>query len=322
LPIVGERQTVAQYLEGWLDQTARHTLRPRTFTRYQQLVRLHALPAIGKTPLARLTPQQLSALYSHRLEAGSSPRTVQFLHAVLHRALKQALRWNLIGRNPADAVQPPSPKRPEIHPLDQEQANALLEAAQGDWLEGLYVLAIMTGMRQGEMCGLHWADIAADWSRLEVRHTLVRHAGQWSLAEPKSGRSRRTIKLAPTLVQALKAHRARQNEQRLALGPAWENKLGLVFTRQDGEPLDSKRLARELDRLTKRAELPRIRFHDLRHTAGTSLIAEGIPLVMVKDLLGHSTIAITADIYSHVLPPHQDQIADRMEQLYGRCTGT
>jgi integrase len=123
-------------------------------------------------------------------------------------------------------------------------------------------------------------------------------------------------------VQALKAHRARQNEQRLALGPAWENKLGLVFTRQDGEPLDSKRLARELDRLTKRAELPRIRFHDLRHTAGTSLIAEGIPLVMVKDLLGHSTIAITADIYSHVLPPHQDQIADRMEQLYGRCTGT
>jgi integrase len=224
----------------------------------------------------------------------------------------------LVARTPADAVQPPSPKRPEIQPLSPEQANLLMDAATGDRLQALYVLAIMTGMRQGELLGLRWGDVDLAGGRLEVRHTLQRLKGEWSLVEPKTGRSRRTIRLAPTVLQALKTHRARQAEERLAIGPAWQDH-GLVFTREDGSPLDSRALARQMRALLTRSGLPRIRFHDLRHTAGTSLIAEGIPLVMVKDLLGHSTIAITADIYSHVLPPHQEQVADRMEQLYGRA---
>jgi integrase len=321
LPLVGERQPVADFLEQWLEHTARHRLRPRTFYRYQQLVRVHAVPRIGKIALARLTPQDLSALYAARLAAGSSPRTVQFLHAVLHRALKQALQWNLIARNPADAVQAPRPRRPEIHPLTQEQTNALLDAGHGDDLEALYVLAVMTGMRQGELLGLRWPDLDWDSGRLEVRHTLQWDGRAWYLAEPKTGRSRRSIKLPPTVLQALRGHRARQHTQRLGLGPAWQDH-GFVFCQADGTPLPARNLGRLFAKLLQRAGLPRVRFHDLRHTAGTSLIAEGIPLVMVKDLLGHSTIAITADIYSHVLPPHQDQIAERMEQLYGRATGT
>jgi integrase len=321
LPVVGERQTVADFLEQWLANTARHRLRPRTFYRYQQLVRLHAVPKIGKTPLARLRPQELSELYAARLAAGSSPRTVQFLHAVLHRALKQALHWNLIARNPADAVTAPRPTRAEIHPLTQEQTNALLDASEGDEIEALYVLAVMTGMRQGELLGLQWADVDWDAGRVEVRHTLQWGEGTWTLAEPKTGRSRRSIKLPPTVLHALRGHRARQRTQRLALGPAWQDH-GFVFCQADGTPLPARNLGRLFAKLLQRAGLPRVRFHDLRHTAGTSLIAEGIPLVMVKDLLGHSTIAITADIYSHVLPPHQDQVADRMERLYGRATGT
>jgi integrase len=205
-------------------------------------------------------------------------------------------------------VQAPSPKRPEIRPLTQDQANALLDTAAGDRLEALYRLAIMTGMRQGELLGLQWADVDWNASRLEVRHTLVRLKGEWTLAEPKSGRSQRSIKLAPTVLQALRSHRAGQNAERLAIGRAWQDR-DLVFTHEDGSPLDARALARHLRKLLATAGLPRSRFHDLRHTAGTSLIADGIPLVMVKDLLGHSTIAITADIYSHVLPPHQDQIA-------------
>src|SRR4051794_15465540 len=218
LPIVDNRQTVAVYLEHWLDATARHTLRPRTFVRYQQLVRKHALPSLGKLSLAKLTPQQLSGLYGDRLAAGLSPRTVQFLHAVLHRALKQALRWDLVARNPADLVDAPRPKRPEIHPLTSEQVQALRSAAQGDPLEALYVLATMTGMRQGELLGLRWADVDLDGGRLEVHHTLYHARDGWHLAEPKTGRSRRMIKLAPSVVTALRAHRARQVAERLQLG--------------------------------------------------------------------------------------------------------
>ncbi len=317
LPIVAERQTVAQYLEQWLNDTARHTLRPRTFIRYQQLIRKHALPSLGKLALAKLTPQHLSALYGERLATGLSPRSVQFLHAVLHRALKQAMRWDLIARNPADLVDAPRPKRPEIHPLTAEAVQRLREAAQGDPLEALYALALMTGMRQGEILGLRWADLDLDAGRLEVHHTLYHARDGWHLAEPKTGRSRRMVKLAPSVVAALKAHRARQAADRLQVGPAWQDH-GFVFTSSVGTPLNFSHLRqRSWLPLLRRAGLPSVRFHDLRHTVATGLLQDGVPLVKVRDLLGHSTITITADIYAAHLPPEQDEIADRMERLFG-----
>jgi integrase len=314
---LGPRQTVATFLESWLDGTARHTLRPRTFLRYQQLVRRHALPSLGTTPLAKLTPQELSALYGRKLAEGLSPRTVQFLHAVLHRALKQALRWGLIGRNPADAVQAPRPKRAEVRPLSPVQARALLDAAAGDELEALYVLALATGMRQGELLGLRWADVDLDGSRLEVRHTLQRLAGSWSLEEPKTGKSRRSIRLAPMAVAALRSHRARQAQQRLLLGSAWPGH-DLLFTNGWGEPLDGRHLpGRSLRPLLAKAGLPTIRFHDLRHSAATLLLAQGVHPKVVQELLGHSSIALTLDVYSHVLPTLQEEAAASMERVLG-----
>jgi integrase len=323
LPVVVERQTVAQFLRHWLADTAAHRLRPGTFRRYEELTRLHALPTLGKLPLAKLTPQQLSHLYGAKLAEGLSPRTVEFLHRVLHSALKEAVLWGLIARNPADAVKAPKPKRPPIHPLNQEQAQALLRAAEEDPLGALYVVAVMVGMRQGELLGLQWADIDWDSGRVRVRHTLQWHkGGQWSLDEPKTGHSRRSIRLPVTALQALKAHRAQQATQRLALGPAWHDH-DVVFTNAVGRPIDPCALAhRGFPRLLQRAGLPKIRFHDLRHTYATLALLNGEKPKVVQETLGHASITLTMDTYSHLLPDMQEDAAARMERLLGRATGS
>jgi integrase len=323
LPIVGERQTVAQYVTRWLTDTAQHRLRPGTFRRYEELTRLHALPTLGKLPLVKLTPQHLSHLYGAKLAEGLSPRTVEFLHRTLHVALKEAVVWGLLARSPADAVKAPKPKRPPIHPLDHEQAQALLRAAEGDPLEALYVVAVMAGMRQGELLGLQWTDI--DWKagRLQVQHTLQwRKGGRWTLEEPKTGHSRRSIRLPATALQALKAHKARQAEQRLTMGPAWEDNT-LVFCNALGRPIEPTNLLhRSYKRLLARAELAPIRFHDLRHTYATLALRDGVPVKVVSETLGHASITLTLDTYSHVLPDMQDDAAARMERLLGRATAS
>jgi integrase len=238
LPIAVERQTVAAFLTSWLEETAQHRLRPRTYVRYRQLVERHALPALGRVTLQKLTPQQLSGLYGAKLAEGLSPRTVQFLHAVLHGALRQALLWGLIPRNPADAVRAPRPKRHPMQPLDADQTRALLTAATGDPLEALYVLAVMTGMRQGELLGLRWSDVDWDAGRVQVRHTLQwLKGGEWRLDEPKTGHSRRSIRLPATALHQLKAHRARQNAERLALGALWADH-DFIFPNTLGRPFE------------------------------------------------------------------------------------
>jgi integrase len=322
LPIVGERQTVAQFFNRWLDDTARHRLRPGTFRRYEEFVRLHTVPMLGKLPLAKLTPQHLSQLYGAKLSEGLSPRTVEFLHRTLHCALKEAVQWGLIARNPAAAVKPPKPKRAPIQPLDQEQARRLLDAAVGDPLEALYTVAVMVGMRQGELLGLQWADIDWDRGRVQITHTLQWLKGnRWRLDEPKTGHSRRGIRLPPTALQALKAHRARQAEQRLAAGPAWEDN-GLVFCNAVGRPIGIANLTyRSYHRLLARAGLARIRFHDLRHTYATLALLNGEKPKVVQETLGHASIALTMDTYSHLLPDMQEDAASRMEELLGRAAG-
>jgi integrase len=331
LPIAVEQQTVRQFLERWRTDTAAHRLRPGTYRRYHELIHLHALPTLGKLRLAKLTPQHLSQLYGAKLTAGLTPRTaqgltprtVEFLHRVLHAALKEAVMWGLIARNPADAVKAPKPKRPPIHPLDQEQAQKLLAAADGDPLEALYVLAVMVGMRQGELLGLQWADV--DWAsgRLQVCHTLQwGKRGAWSLEEPKTGHSRRSIRLPASALQALKAHKAKQAEQRLAVGPAWEDN-DLVFANAVGRPIEPTNLLhRSYKRLLDRAGLPKIRFHDLRHTYATLALLNGEKPKVVQETLGHASITLTLDTYSHVLPDMQDDAAVRMEALLGRATGS
>jgi integrase len=316
--LAGGRQTMQEYLERWIDDVAASRVRSTTLRGYGQVVRVHVVPAIGGVRLDKLTGQDLARLYADRLAAGRSARTVELIHAVLHSALRQAVRWDLIARNPADAVSPPRPRRPEIRPLTAQQARSLLAAAAGDeLLEPLLGLALATGMRQGELLGLTWAAVDLTAGRLEVRASLVRRPGSWSLEEPKSGRSRRSIRLSPSAVATARAHRARQAAARLLVGTDWEDN-DLLFTDAWGRPLDGRHVtSRTFRGLLRRAGLPPIRFHDLRHTYATLQLAAGTHPKLVQEVLGHSTIALTLDVYSHVTPSMHDEAAATMERVLG-----
>lgn len=314
VPLPNERLTTAQFLRDWL-QSARPSVRVSTYDRYEQLLRLHALPALGRIPLARLTPQHLQRLYAEKLASGLSPRSVHHLHAVLHRALRQASCWGVVPRNVADLVAPPRGQRRQMSCLSPDQARTLLATASGDRLEAVYALAVTTGMRRGEILALQWKYVDLETGSLQVVGTLQRTREGLSIAEPKTDRSRRQVALSATAAQALRKHRAAQASQRLLLGAAWQD-LDLVFTNDIGGPMEPANLIRRsFQPLLKRAGLPPIRFHDLRHTAATLMLSQGVHPKIVSEMLGHSQINITLDLYSHVTPTLQRQAAAAVDDL-------
>ena len=314
LPMPPERQTVGAYLEEWLETTAKPGLRPASYVSYAGIVRGHLVPELGKVPLSRLTPQQVQAMMNRKLEAGLSPRRVDYLRGVLRRALNDALRWGLVARNVATLVRPPKRERFEIRPLDPAQARAFLEAVRGDRLEALYSVALAIGLRQGEALGLRWEDVDLEAGLLHVRKALQRIDEQWQFVEPKSPRSRRTVHLPAVVVESLWAHRAAQREERLLAGAEWED-WGLVFTTPLGRPLDASNVTHAFQRHVARAGLPRQRFHDLRHACASLLLAQGVNPRVVMEVLGHSQITLTLDTYSHVIPALQVEAAARMDTL-------
>lgn len=315
LPLPDERQTVSAFLVRWLIDTAAPGVRPSTYTRYRDLLKLHVIPHVGRRPLVRLSPQELQALYA-KLGTSLAPRTVGHVHRVLHRALRDALRWGLVPRNVCDVVGPPRVARKEIQALGPDGARQLLKAAEGDPLEALYVLAVTAGLRQGELLGLRWADIDLDVGRLQVRRTIQRvRAEGFQEAEPKSERSRRSIALTPLAIDALRRHRVAQLHERLQAGPLWQEN-GFVFSNGYGRPIEAGNLLRRSYwPLLARAGLPRMRFHDLRHTAATLLLAAGTHPKVVQEMLGHSSIALTLDTYSHLIPSLQADAATRMQAI-------
>lgn len=315
LPLPPARLNVSEYLDRWLEG-ARPTVRPNTYDGYESTLRLHVKPEIGQRTLTRLGPQDLSALYQKLLAAGLSPRTVQLTHAVIHRALRQAERWGLVGRNVAGLVDAPRAASPAIRPLAPDEIKRLLRAATGDRYEALYVVAVTTGLRSGELLGLRWADVDLANGTLHVRQQAQRTRGGWTFVEPKTGAGRRTVTLPAMTVESLKAHRIRQNEERLKLGAAWED-LDLVFANEVGRPVERQNLQRRsFEPLLKRAKLRPIRFHDLRHSAATLLLTEGVHPKVVQERLGHATISVTLDIYSHVLPSMQREAAAKLDRFF------
>jgi integrase len=304
---------VGEYLGRWLADSVAGTVRPTTFERYEQIVRSHIRPALGRLKLKNVTPAHVRGLYREKLEAGLSPRTVQYVHVTLHKALKQAVADGLIPRNATEAVKPPQVRREEIHPLTPEQTKQLFEAAKGDRLEALYVLAVTTGLRQGELLGLKWEDVDLEAGTLRVRRTLTTAKGGPVLSAPKTRSSRRTVKLSQTALEALRSHLERQLGEIDWAGDLWgEN--GLIFASEIGEPLDRRYITtHRFKPLLKRAGLPEIRFHDLRHTCATLLLSKNVNPKIVSEMLGHATIAITLDTYSHVLPTMQESAAKAME---------
>ena len=303
--------TVAEYLERWLTGSVKNSVREVTFESYERLVRKHIIPALGRNRLKDLTPVHLRDFHQHKLTEGLSSRTVRYLHAVLHKALKQAADDGLIPRNAAASAKPPQLRQAEIRPLSPTQAKAFLEAAHGDRMEALYVLAITAGLRQGELLGLEWEDVDLEGGTLQVKRTL----SNGIFTAPKTAKSRRSVKLTTRALEILKHHRQCQLEERDRMANLWVDH-GLVFATEVGTPMNRHNLnARSFKPLLKRAGLPDRRFHDLRHTCATLLLSKGVHSKFVQELLGHATIAVTLDTYSHVLPGMGNQAANAMEDV-------
>lgn len=321
--VTARQQTLKQYLEDWLENTHKQNIRPRSFERYEEIVRLHIVPAIGNVPLQKLTPQRLQKLYSDKLKEGYSSVTVIAIHNLLHKALDYAVRWELVAQNVCNKVSPPRRVRPEMKSLTPEQVQQLLDAARGHPQEALFILALSTGMRRGELLGLKWQDINFAEGTLQIRRVLsrvptkmVKELGQSYIeAEPKTEKSRRGIALTDLALEALKDHRKRQSEMKEKAGDAWEEH-DYVFCNPIGQHLHPGHDALEqLKVLLKKAGLPDIRFHDLRHSAATMLLSMGIHPKVVQELLGHSQISMTMDIYSHVLPTMQREAISKLNTV-------
>lgn len=315
-PIPSQREKLGPFLRRWLDEVAKPTLRASTYDSYDDILRAHLIPGLGRHPIAKLTPAEVQTFLNGKLAGGLSPRRVQYIHAVLRRALGTAERWGMVSRNVAKLVDPPRVPRHEISPMTPEQAKTLIETSADDRHRALWITALGTGLRQGELLGLRWEDVDLKVRRLRVRHTLANVGGTLTLLEPKTDRSRRTIMLPDTVVTELRAHRTRQKEERLVAGSRWVDS-GHVFTTTIGRPLHAATVTRAFQAALKGAELPDSRFHDLRHAAATFLLAQGMTLEDVKQLLGHSSITLTSNTYGHVLEQRQRQVARAMDAVLG-----
>lgn len=314
-PIAIERQTVGQFLERWLE-TVKASIRPRTFQSYEILVRRHITPELGSLRLDKLSAQHVQTLLSRESASGLSSQTVRHVRAILRIALNQAIKWGLVARNAASLAVPPKLERKRFRSLSPEEARQLLDAARGDRLEAVYTVALSLGLRLGEILGLRWQDVDLDGGTLTVNQAIYRMRGGLVTSEPKTERSRRCLFLPDGVRAALKAHRLRQLQERLIAGSRWQD-TSLVFTSTIGTPLDPRNLFRAFKALLRRAGLPGCRFHDLRHSAASLLLAQGVPMRAVMELLGHSSMSTTADIYSHVMPAMMRDVADKMDAILG-----
>jgi len=308
-----ERLTVGQFLEDWF-AVHRGRLRPTTVRRYRQVLDHLLLPTLGREKLAQLTPSTVERALARLRREGKSASAVRQARAVLRRALTDAVRDGLLAQNPAALARPVpvDPPRPNVWSADE--ARRFLEAAQGHWLWPLFALALATGMRLGELLGLPWEQVDLDSGALTVLHQLQRVDGSWRLVPPKSRQSRRSLPLTPLARTALLRQRAQQEAWRVA--PGWRgNPWGLVFTTRLGTPLDARNVNRAFAQLVEQAGVPRVRFHDLRHTAASLALEAGADLKTVSALLGHSQISVTADYYAHVSRRLAEDAATRLERL-------
>ena len=312
--------TVADYLERWLADYAMPNTSGKTYERYGQIVRTNLSPALGHHPLTKLQPLHIQEFYStamtsgrRRGDGGLSKQTVLHFHRVLHAALGQAVRWQLLIRNPAAAVEPPRPQRKEQRVLSEEDTAKLLHMARDTQLWIPVILAVTTGMRRGEIAALDWPHVDLEAATLTVVRSLEQTKGKLTLKTPKTAKGRRVIALPALAVDALRGHKADQGRQRLRLGSAYEDQ-GLVCARPDGTLWSPGAISSAFQDLMRKAEIPRIRFHDQRHGHATQLLRQGEHPKVVSERLGHATVAITLDTYSHVVPGLQEQAARRLDK--------
>jgi integrase len=314
------RMTVAQYLDRWLlDYVETHTA-PKTLQTYREVVRAHFIPAFGSLELTALRPTHIQAFYAKAQRSGRvdgrgglSKRSVVRYHQILHAALHQAVRWQLLTRNPADAVDPPRPERREMRATSAADIRALFAAADETPIGRLVRIAVLTGLRRGELLGLRWSDVDLERGSLHVQQTAQRLTGEGVVfRQPKTRLSRRSVALSPDAVRVLREHRKAQLQDRLLAGPAYSDR-DLVFASGIGTPLEAGTIARTWARVLASAGVGHVRWHDLRHAHATLMLREGVHPKVVSERLGHASVAITLDTYSHVLPGLQEQAASALD---------
>ena len=306
-----ERVTLSQHLGRWLEDEVKHTRKPRTYDSYSDAARLYLIPTLGAVKLMQLQPGHLQQLYGALTDRGLSASTVRIAHGTIHCALEQAVAWNLVPRNVASIVKPPRVTRKEVQALNAEQARRLQETANTTRWAALIAVALATGMRQGELLGLKWEDFDLARGVVYVRRQLGHDK---VLAEQKTKGNRRSIDLPASCVAAMRAHEGGQAEGRRLLGSGYED-AAFVFATHQGRPLGFRNVIRAYKTLLQRAGLPDRPFHALRHTNATLLLLQGVHPKIVQERLGHSTISMTLDTYSHVLPRMGQDAAARLDAL-------
>jgi integrase len=316
VPLAVKSWTVERYLLYWLNEVAMRHLRATTVAGYETVIRVHLVPAVGKKQLAQLSPQDVRRLLTAKRANGLSVRMVQYIHAVLRNALQNAVREELISRNVAKLVQVETPDYDVGRGLSIPDAQRLLQAVRGTRWHPLYVLALLLGLRRGELLGLRWSDVDLEAETLTVRQNLVRAAGELRIQAPKTRRSRRTLPLPPQVVAALKSRRATQAAERLAAGTSWADN-GLIFTTSLGTPLEPRNVTRHFYSVRDRAGLPEVRFHDLRHTCLTLLLNLGTSPHIAQAIAGHSHVDVTMMIYAHSAMTEQTEALGRLGDAFG-----
>lgn len=321
LDLRSDRVSVGDYLNRWLNDVAALRVRERTLEGYRQHVRDHLAPQLEKVTLAGLSTGHIQRLIADLDRRGLSSSTIRRIHATLRAALTEAVRQGAVERNVAMLVTLPRSSRPAVQAMTPVDARSIIDGVQGHRLEALFVTALFTGLRQGELLGLGWTDLDLAGGTLTVRRTLSTRGGRATLGEPKTASSKRTLPIAPAALAALHRHRDAQVFEAKRLGQAWGNELNLVFVSGSGGPLDSGNVTRLFHKLLSVAGIPRIRFHDLRHGAATMALASGQNLKTVSAQLGHSNIGQTADTYGHVAPATLRDAADGVDRYVKGAEG-
>ncbi|MDI3548183.1 MAG: hypothetical protein PWR10_1835 [Halanaerobiales bacterium] len=316
--------TLKEYLLKWIKNYGENNLAPRTYESYKRIIKNHLIPFLGQLKMKEIKPMHIVDYQNYKIregrldgKGGLSKRTVQYHHRILSEALKHAVMpYRILESNPCASVSAPVPDKPEINPLDQEQLTELLKAAknENEWTYNLIYVAAFTGMRRGEILALRWKDVDFISQKLHVRQGVVNVDGQGLIfKKPKTKSSIRPIDVDNDVIAILKKIKKHQTENRLKIGPAYDNKHNLVFTHEDGAPVLPQLATRRFNQAAKKANLEGFRFHDLRHTHATMLLKAGVHPKVVQERLGHSSITITIDTYSHVLPSMQKEALEKLK---------
>ena len=329
LPVkTNDRMTVDQLLDRWFRDVLSHQVASPALANYETIAYHHIRPTLGRKQLKKLETAEIDALLSAKLDAGLSVSTVRRIRSVLAQALTQAQVWKFVPWNAATLSRPPKESRHEGRGLDPEQARTFMDGLTGHRLEAVFLTMLGTGLRRGEVLALRWSDIDFDAATLRVARQIRRESGKMNpetrrheggtitFPDPKTEKSRRQVSLPEFVVTALKSHRGRQAGERLALGAAWQES-GLVFTTTIGTPLDPRNVSRQFSDAARRVGLGDWHVHELRHSAASLMIAQGIPIEVVSSVLGHANIRMTVDTYGHVGPAAGKPAAAAMDDLFG-----